>query len=103
MVHLLPILLLGLSDEGQGIRDATVACLNQVAEKHKAVHASSAANQVRCSYSAFEVTHNCLHASVQMGPGVHTCAFLEHRSMLSLIPECHPHTLCRNNQFGILC
>lgn len=46
MVHLLPILLLGLTDEGQGIREATVACLNQVAEKHKAVQESSAANQV---------------------------------------------------------
>ena len=46
MVHLLPVLLLGLTDESQGIRDTTMACLTQVGERHKAFQASSTASQV---------------------------------------------------------
>ena len=46
MVHLLPVLLLGLTDEAQGVRDTTTACLIQVAERHQAIQATSAAYQV---------------------------------------------------------
>lgn len=46
MVHLLPVLLLGLTDDAQDIRDTTTACLNQVGERHKAIQATTAAHQV---------------------------------------------------------
>ena len=75
MEQLLPILLLGVTDEGQGIRDATVACLNQIAENPELLQAGSAAHQVsllkHCPWVHLQTCYKTLHAQ---GCSLHACA-----------------------------
>ena len=83
MVHLLPVLLLGLTDEAQGIRNTTMACLNQVGDRHKAIQSTSAAYQVLL-LTPCHAGHSCLHQAVMQGP---QCSLLSDLKRCT----CHHH------------
>ena len=54
LVELLPVLLLGLTDEASSIRDATMLRLKEIGEKHAAMQVSTTP-QVACAF--LHITH----------------------------------------------